>query len=154
MKIKITIIGPNVHDVGYRPFLIALAGDCGISKFGVRNIRKDGEQSVVAIVDAEEAQIEGLMDLVGSNKPEGAEVTGIDSELYAGEVPSIMETSIVNMNAQLAKGIKRLDELPGIKANTGAILEEIKGVKEELQPGLTQQMRRDIAAIKERLGMP
>ncbi len=197
MKIKIIISGPKVHDVGYRPFLIALADDCDIERFGVKNDVIGGEQAVIARLEADDEQFREFMEAVKAKRPQKAQVTNIKSENFEGRVPDITKTSIVNMNAQLAKGIQRLDELPAIKANTdilpaikantdilpaikantdilpaikantdaikantGAIphiLEEIKGMKEELQPGFSIQihrMQKDIAAIKERLGMP
>ncbi|MFB3765656.1 MAG: acylphosphatase [Methanotrichaceae archaeon] len=197
MKIKIIIIGPKVHDVGYRPFLIALADGCDIERFGVKNDVIGGEQAVIARLEADNEQITEFMEAVKTKKPQKAQVTDIKREPYDGRVPSIERTAITNMNAQLAKGIQRLDELPAIKANTDIlpdikrntdilpdikkntdilpdikantyaikvntdaiphILEEIRGMKEELQPGFSiqiQQMQKDIESIKERLGMP
>jgi len=187
VKTKIIISGPKVHDVGYRPFLIALADDCDIERFGAKNDVIGGEQVVIARLEADDEQIREFMEAVKTKKPQKAQVTDIKREPYEGRVPSIERTAITNMNAQLAKGIQRLDELPAIKANTDIlseikkntdilpnikantdaikantdaiphILEEIKGMKEELQPGFSiqiQQMQKDIAAIKERLGMP
>jgi hypothetical protein len=51
------------------------------------------------------------------------------------------------------------DAIPLIKANTDAdpqVLEEIKGMREDIQPGYAMQFRQvqaDVRAIKERLGM-
>jgi acylphosphatase len=48
------------------------------------------------------------------------------------------------------------DAIPLMKANTDAIplvLEEIKGLREDIQPGYNRQVQKDIRAIKERLGM-
>lgn len=172
--------------MGYRPFLIALADGCDIEKFGVKNDVIGGEQAVIARLEADDEQISEFVEAVNAQKPQNAQVTDIKREPYEGRVPSIERTAITNMNAQLAKDISRLDELPAIKANTDIlpetkkntdilreikantdaikantgviphILEEIKGMKEELQPGFSiqiQQMQKDIAAIKERLGM-
>ncbi len=48
MKLKITITGPNVHKVGYGPFLIALADEFAIQKFEVHNSVVEGRQVVIA----------------------------------------------------------------------------------------------------------
>ena len=48
MKIKIKISGPRVHNVGYRPFLIALADEFGIRKFEVFNSILEGNRVVTA----------------------------------------------------------------------------------------------------------
>lgn len=125
MKIKIIIRGPKVHDVGYRPFLIELANDCGIERFGVKNDFIGGEQAVIARLEADYEQIKEFMEAVKAEKPQKAQVTDIKRESYDGRVPSIERTVIINMNAQLAKGIRCLNELPAIKANTD-ILPEIK----------------------------
>lgn len=45
---------------------------------------------------------------------------------------------------------------PKAKGNTDAIMEDIKGLREDIQPGYAMQFRQvseDIRAIKERLGM-
>jgi len=49
-----------------------------------------------------------------------------------------------------------LEEIKAVRKNTDTIpqvLEEIKGMREEIQPGYARQMQTDVRAIKERLGM-
>lgn len=46
--------------------------------------------------------------------------------------------------------------IPKIVSNTDAILEEIKGLRDDIQPGFAlrfQQVQADVEAIKARLGM-
>jgi len=164
MKLRIPITGPKVHDVGYRPFLIAMADEFELDGIGVRNIGVEGKQAVQIKAEGEEEYVQEFEEAVKTRRLEGAVVSGVRSEPFVGRVPSIERTAITNMNAQLAKGIKRLDELPGIKAvltdvkaNTEQILEEVKGLREEIQPGLGEQLRQmqtDIRALKDRVGMP
>ena len=45
------------------------------------------------------------------------------------------------------------EDIKAVKANTGEVTEEIKGMREDIQPGYTRQMQADVRAIKERLGM-
>jgi hypothetical protein len=51
------------------------------------------------------------------------------------------------------------EDLTAVKANTDAtphVLEEIKGLREDVQPGFATQFRQmqvDVTSIKERLGM-
>jgi acylphosphatase len=156
MKLKITITGPKVHDVGYRPFLIALADESELDGIGVRNIEVEGKQAVRIKAEGEEEYIREFEETVKTRRPEGAIVSDVRSEPFDRRVPSIERTAITNMNAQLAKGIKRLDELPLIRANTEKILEEVKGLRDEIQPGLGEQLRQmqaDIRALKDRAGM-
>ncbi|MFB3764969.1 MAG: acylphosphatase [Methanotrichaceae archaeon] len=55
MKTKIIIIGPKVHDVGYRPFLIAIADEFELDGIGVRNIEIEGKQAVQIKAERERA---------------------------------------------------------------------------------------------------
>ncbi len=157
MKLKIVITGPKVHDVGYRPFLIAMADEFELDGIGVRNTEVEGKQAVRVKAEGEEECVREFEEAVKTRRPDGAVISGVRSEPFDGRIPSIERTAITNMNAQLAKGIKRLDELPLIRANTEKILEEVKGLRDEIQPGLGEQLRQmqaDIRALKDRAGMP
>ena len=49
-----------------------------------------------------------------------------------------------------------LEVIKAVRKNTDTnplVLEEIKGMREEIQPGYARQMQTDVRAIKERLGM-
>jgi predicted nuclease with TOPRIM domain len=51
---------------------------------------------------------------------------------------------------------KNTDAIPRLEANTNLVLEEIKGLREDIQPGYAthfRQVQSDVKAIKERLGM-
>jgi hypothetical protein len=51
---------------------------------------------------------------------------------------------------------KNTDAIPRLEANTNLVLEEIKGMREDIQPGYAthfRQVQSDVKAIKERLGM-
>lgn len=111
MKTKIVIIGPKVHDVGYKPFLISLADDCDIERFGAKNDVVDGEQVVIARLEADDDQLKEFMEAVKAKKPKGAQVSSIKAEKFEGRVPDITRTSMMNMNAQLAKGIGALERI-------------------------------------------
>jgi len=70
---------------------------------------------------------------------------------------SIITASQMNKAIPLLLAVKaNTDAIPLMKANTDAIplvLEEIKGLREDIQPGYNRQVQKDIRAIKERLGM-
>ncbi|MFB3764970.1 MAG: hypothetical protein ACE14P_06940 [Methanotrichaceae archaeon] len=72
------------------------------------------------------------------------------SEPFDGRVPSIERTAITNMNAQLAKCIKRLDELPLIKANTDAMLDKQDQMldKQDITIGVLKETKEDTSSIK------
>ena len=45
------------------------------------------------------------------------------------------------------------EDMKAVRKTTDATLDEIKGMREDIQPGYAKQMQTDIRAIKERLGM-
>ena len=57
MKLKIAIMGPKVHDVGYRYFLMSTAMDLSLSGFHARNRKNGKEQEVIALAEGDEEAI-------------------------------------------------------------------------------------------------
>jgi acylphosphatase len=57
MKIKITIIGPRVHDVGYRVFLMKHAMNLALPGLSTYKWDENGPQEVIALVEGDEARI-------------------------------------------------------------------------------------------------
>ena len=163
MKLKITIIGPKVHDIGYRYFLMSNAIDLGLSGFRARNSTKGKDQEVIAIVEGDEEEIAEFRKFVEVRKPEHSVVSNIAFEDYEGNVMRAGEYAQVCTALQLNKAIPVLlemrDDMKAVKGNTDAIPqihEEIKGLREDVQPGFGTQFRQvqsDVRAIKERLGM-
>lgn len=99
MKAKISVAGSKVHDIGYRPFLIELANEFGIEKFEVHARVVEGKQVIIAKVDADEDQVQGLIEAMRSE----ADVSEISYELFEGRVRSIEATSWTCAYLQLAK---------------------------------------------------
>ena len=112
------------------------------------------------------------------HKPELAEVSKVTSESYDGDVGRTSEVAMLCSFVQLDKAIPLLldmrddlkavrkntdmipqmsEDLKAVRKTTDATLEEIKGMREDIQPGYAtnfRQMQFDVRAIKERLGMP
>jgi acylphosphatase len=184
MKLKIKITGPKVHDVCYRVFLLKNAMNTALTGLSTYNWDGDGQQEVVALVEGDEARIKAFLKAIEKNKPELAEVSKITSEAFDGEVGRTSEVAMLCSFVQLDKAIPLLldmrDDLKAVRKNTDMIpqmsedikemkvdmkavrkttdetLEEIKGLREDIQPGYGMSMRQvqaDIRAIKERLGM-
>jgi len=116
-------------------------------------------------------------------RPLQARVDNVRSEDYPGDVMPLWQFASIITASQMNKAIPLLlavkantdvipqmkantdsipqmkantDSIPQMKANTDAIplvLEEIKGLREDIQPGYNRQVQKDIRAIKERLGM-
>jgi len=170
MKLKIKIMGPKVHDVGYRYFLMSNAIDLGLKGFHARN-RLSGEvQEVIALVEGDEEAIADFGKHAETRRPEHAKVLNVTFEDYDGEIMRTGEYAQVCSAIQLNKAIpvlldirdntrNTLDETKAVRKNTDTIpqiLEEIKGMREDIQPGYgmsLKQVQADIKAIKEQLGM-
>ena len=178
MKLKVKITGPKVHDVGYRVFLLRHAMNLALPGLSTYNWEENGQQEVVALVEGDEARITAFLQTVETKKPELAEVSNVTFEDYDGDVGRASEVAIFCSFVQLDKAIPLLldmrDDLKAVRKNTdmipqisedikavrkttGATLDEIKGMREDIQPGYAmqfRQMRADVQAIKDRLGMP
>ncbi len=153
MKQKIKITGPKVHEVGYRYFLMSNAIDMGLKGFHARNRTGEKEPEVIALVEGDEEAIADFKRLVETKKPERSRVSSIVFEDYDGDVTKTESYAQICSAIQLNKAIPVLLE---IRDNTKNTLEEIKGMREEIQPGYGMTLRQvpsDIRAIKERLGM-
>ena len=163
MKLKIKITGQNVHNVGYRYFLMSSAIDFALRGFQARNTMSGNEQEVVALVEGDEEAIADFKELIERQKPERSLVSNIAFEETDSEVMKTGEYAQVCTAFQLNKAIPLLldmrDDLKAVRKNTDIIPqihEEIKGMREDIQPGYATQfrlVRADIQAIKERLGM-
>lgn len=143
MKAKIIISGPKVHDVGYRPFLADLAIQFMLRGFEVRNVGK----KVIALAEGDAEIVSEFIKSVKDQAPKLAKVEEILTEDYSGDVMDLWRFSEINTSAQMNKAIPLLLEISC----------DIKGLREEVEPGFSmqfRQMQKDITAIKERLGMP
>ncbi len=205
MKLKVTITGENVHNVGYRYFLMTSAIDQGLDGFNARNTMKGNEQQVVALIEGNEEAIAGFKKLAESQRPEHSLVSSIVFEdtnsnvMKTGEYAQVctaiqlnkaipllldmrddlkemkgdmkeMKGDIKEMKGDMKEMQGDMKEMKGdmkemkgdmkvVRKNTDIIPqihEEIKGMREDIQPGYAAQFRlvqADIRAIKERLGM-
>lgn len=168
MKLRITITGLKVHEVGYRPWLTELAMNTALRGFEVYNDEENGQQAVIALAEADSQRVKRFLNTVKTMQPQLAEVRQVTSEEHTGDIMPIWQVATVGSFAQLNNAIPILLEMKGdlkemkvdlkaVKHNTDATLEEIKGLREEIQPGLGErlrQMQADIRALKDRAGMP
>jgi acylphosphatase len=160
MKLKIKIIGPRVHEVGYRYFLMTNAINMGLKGFQARNRTNGKDQEVIALVEGDDEAIADFKDLVKARKPEHAEVSNIAFEGYGSDVMRVGEYAQVCSALQLNKAIpllldmrddlkavrktgdETLSEIKVMRKTTDATLDEIKGMREDIQPGYASNFRR------------
>ena len=153
MKLKVTITGENVHNVGYRYFLMTSAIDQGLDGFNARNTMKGNEQQVVALIEGNEEAIAGFKKLAESQRPEHSLVSSIVFEDTNSNVMKTGEYAQVCTAIQLNKAIPllldmrddlkavrsttdlTLDEIKAVRKTTDSTLDEIKSMREDIQPG-------------------
>lgn len=162
MKIKITIIGPRVPDVGYRVFLMKHAMNLALPGLSTYNWEENGQQEVIALVEGDEARITAFRQMVEKNKPELAEVSKVTFEDYNGDVGRTSEVAMFCTFVQMDKAIPLLldmrDDLKEMKSDMKAVRKNTDAIPQVLEdlPGYAtnfRQMQSDIRAIKDRLGM-
>jgi acylphosphatase len=108
MKLNLKISGAEVHDVGYRAFLLEAAEDLGLSGFQARNITEDARQAVAVLLEGQESALAELQRIARTQKPEKAIVSDISFADYAGPVESIEDFAAKFQARQLRKGISSI----------------------------------------------
>ena len=93
MKLKITITGPRVHNVGYLPWLKEKAIDLAIRGLEVYNDVEGDLQSVVALVDSDKRRATQFFEFVQAEHPAMARVDAIRSETYDEEIQPLWQSA-------------------------------------------------------------
>ncbi len=101
-KLRILITG-EVHDVGYRPFLLGLAESFEVDRFFADNIYVDGKQAVEILIETDEDKVEAFLEMLKRKKPENAVVEKVKVEGYDGRVMGIESYYRYLTAIQLAK---------------------------------------------------
>jgi acylphosphatase len=169
MKLKITISGPKVHDVGYRPYLTELALSLALRGFEVFNDELNGKQSVVALIEGDETRVARFSKIATSTQPPLAKVESVSSEDYQGEIMPAWQFASMGTASQMNKAIPLLLEMKddlkemkgdikemkgdikemkgdikAVRKNTDTIpqvLDEVRGIREDIQPGYATNFR-------------
>ncbi len=125
MKLKITIIGPRVHDVGYPSWLTEKAIDLALRGFEVYNDAEGDRQSVVALVDSDKRRAIQFFELVQAELPPLARVDDIRSEPYDEEIQPLWQSATLGTFVQIKKAVQILqdmgEDLREVKKNTNLI---------------------------------
>jgi len=164
MGLKITIIG-KVHDVGYRLFLLELADSLFIERFDARNVKTNGKQAVVVLVDGDEDQLREFVELVKSEKPEMAVVEEIKVEEYTGKIRDIERFRASFNTAQLSKivqvGLQMLQKQDTMLGKMDLMLQkqdetikEIRETRDELKSEIKatrEELKREIREVSSKL---
>ena len=71
---RIIIEGEKVHDVGYRPFLLAKARRLRIPNYDAENLVENGMQKIAVSLEGEEKRVQEFVKFVKENYPENVKV--------------------------------------------------------------------------------
>ena len=95
MKRKIEIIGPKVHEVGYRHFLMNQAMLIGVNGFAALNqLSKNGEQELLVIIEASCDPLDTFSAVADTQRPDGAEVSDVIVKDFEGFVPRMVDFAL------------------------------------------------------------
>ncbi len=133
MKLKITLAGPMVHDIGYRVFLLKNAMNTALPGLSTYNWEADGRQQVIALVEGDEVRIKAFLKKIEKDRPGLAQVTEVTSEPYEGEVGRTSEVAMLCSFVQLDKAIPLLldmrDDLKAVRKTSDATLDEVRTMR-------------------------
>ena len=102
MKMKITIAGPKVQGVGYRPYLAELAMRLALRGFEVFN---DGDNAVVTLLESDDQRVKEFFKSATIERPSLALVDTVKSEDYAGDVMPLWQFASINTATQMNKAV-------------------------------------------------
>jgi acylphosphatase len=138
MKLRITISGPKVHDVGYRNFLMTQAIAGRIKMFEAYSIEGEQVQQVMILIDGGDKEVDAFKRLAEIKRPAYAVVSKVVTEYYDGEVMRVGEYARIFAASQLSKAIPILSEMK----------EDIKSIKEDVEE-LKWGVKEVIGEVKE-----
>ncbi|MDI3487375.1 MAG: hypothetical protein PWR26_92 [Methanosarcinales archaeon] len=157
MKKRILIEG-NLHEVGYRPFLLGLAEALEIERLFADNIHIiNGKQAVEVLIDADDDKVEALLNAIKERRPENARVDEVRVEDYRGHVMRTesyyryltamqlakiatyggrmldkQDMTLEKQDRMLEKQDRMLEKQDRMLEKQDETLKEIRGVKEEV----------------------
>jgi acylphosphatase len=137
MALKITITG-KVHGVGYRALLLEGADSLLIPNFEARNVKINGKEALIVLIDGNKEQIESFIRFVKENKPEKAVVEEMRVEEYHGIVRDIEKFRASFTSTQLSKIIQ-----------VGLVMVEKQDEMLRKQDLMLKKQDETIAAVKE-----
>ncbi|MDI9645432.1 MAG: acylphosphatase [Archaeoglobales archaeon] len=150
MAIRITIKG-KVHEVGYRLFLLEEADSLFIPCFDARNVKINGKEALIVLVDGEKEQLEQFIEFVKSNKPENAVVEEISVEEFKGRVRDIEKFRASFNTSQLSKivqvGVKMLEKQDKMLEKQDETIKKIEEVGRKVE-----EVGRKVDQTREELG--
>ena len=123
MKLRITISGPKVHNVGYRHFLMNEALTTGIRMFEAYHLEGEKGQQIMILLDGGDDEVQAFEKAAKVKHPAKAVVSLVASENFGGQVMRVGEFAQIFAAMQLGRTIPLLSEMN----------DEIKDIKEDVK---------------------
>ncbi|MEM3794908.1 MAG: acylphosphatase [Thermoprotei archaeon] len=143
MKLKITILGERVQDVGYRLHLLSLAR--GLVGFEAENLDHD---KLVVYAEGDDDVVARFKEVVEKSRPPMSKVSSISYEPYTGYVLPISEYRSQLSLEQLVKiaqtGIEVRDDLKEMKGDIKEMKDDVKEIKGDIK-----EIKSDVKEIKD-----
>ena len=127
-RVKISIRGSKVQEIGYRIFLLEQALENDINRVYARNLDKD---SMELLLDDDDEKINSFYRLISKKKPKGAVVKDLKMEPYSGSIliPPIEKYFQFLTLEQLSRGREEIVKLPEfVGSSIGTIASALSGI--------------------------
>ena len=148
-----------MHDVGYRVFLLKHAMNLAIPGLSVYNWDKDGQQQVIALVEADEGRIATFKQVATEKRPELAEVSEVAFEPYDEDIGRASELAMFCSFVQLDKAIPLMlkmnerssssdNKLGSIDDKLGSMNEKVGSMNEKMD-----SLAENMGSMAEKVGL-
>jgi len=155
VKVKITIKGRRVQDVGYRLFLLSKAHS--LKGFEASNVGED----LIVLVEGDENIVNRFVQTVKTEKPPSADVSEVVVEGYGGEVMDVREYREQLSLEQLVKiatvGVEMRDDIKEMKGDMKEMKGDIKTMLKKQDETLAEiratrsELREEIRATRDEI---
>jgi hypothetical protein len=127
-----------------------------IPGFYASNLTVLEKQIVEVLIEGRESQVKAFAEFVHNNRPSAARVADISTLEYEDDVPRRSEYTQDITALQMLKAIPTILKIEENTKRIPYVAEEIERLRDEIQPGLGEQIRQmqaDIRTLKDRAGM-
>jgi acylphosphatase len=138
---RICIEGEKVHDVGYRPFLLAKAMRFGLKNFDAENVKENGKQKILISMSGDGKKISEFVRFAKENFPESAKVCDVsDEKSYPETVMPIDEyqklLSAEQQNKMIKGGLQTGNKTDALKEETNRNFDRMDKKYDEISKGM------------------
>ena len=127
-----------------------------IPGFYASNMTVLEKQVVEVLIEGRESQVKAFTEFIQNNRPSNARISDISTLEYEDDVPRRSEYTQDITALQMLKAIPTILKIEENTKRIPYVADKIERLRDEIQPGLGEQIRQmqaDIRALKDRTGM-